>query len=196
MSTPLDLALAPLKNSIKESVTAGLNATIARTYAKLEANNWDREAAFPYPSGHLSRANYKMALSALGFAKGWTVRGTDEEMCAAAKAAGTHFGSWKAPSPCHPIPAAELVEKVERMAEKEANAALASYVAKMTNKVAEHFPNKVLVAATFHGNNPWTSSTLSLTFDDQTTGALTTKMILNVSPLGTVFNQFPTRKVG
>ena len=64
-----------------------------------------------------------------------------------------------------------------------------AFVAKLNAKIGE--------AETAHivGNHVWSSSYLYVTKADGTKECWKTQMIINVSKLGKLFNQFPTRKV-
>lgn len=77
------------------------------------------------------------------------------------------------------------VYKVRRGAGFEFDA----YVYKLNEKI-----NDATLAAELHGD-PWTGSTLKVTTKNKGEQIWTTKIIVNVSKYGKLFNQFPTRQV-
>lgn len=64
-----------------------------------------------------------------------------------------------------------------------------AYVHKMIEKIG-----KPVSGASVRGN-PWSGSTLDVTCTDGETQVWSTKMIINVSVLGKLFNQFPSRRI-
>lgn len=66
-----------------------------------------------------------------------------------------------------------------------------AYVEKLINKIGN--ATKVELITSLH--NPWLGSTLKCTMTDGSVDLWETKMIINQSKLGTLFNQFPTRKL-
>ena len=70
---------------------------------------------------------------------------------------------------------------------KGASQSYDEYVGKMVLKIG-----KPVVSATFTGD-PWHGSTLTVVTNDGNKQVWDTKMILNYSKYGTMFNQFPSR---
>jgi hypothetical protein len=74
-------------------------------------------------------------------------------------------------------------------ARENAAAQYEEFIAKLNGKIG------VVTAANLNGNHVWGHSILTVTKADGTTENWKTQTIVNVSKLGKVFNQFPTRKV-
>jgi len=72
---------------------------------------------------------------------------------------------------------------------EDAAAQYEAFVAKLTEKVGE------VSSATLEGNHVWGYSFLTVETADGESQIWKTQMIINVSKLGKLFNQFPTRKV-
>lgn len=83
----------------------------------------------------------------------------------------------------------ELVEKFIQAAKADAAAQYEAFVAKLQQKIGE------VKNATLKGNHVWSYSILTVEKPDGTVEHWKTQMIINVSKLGKMFNQFPTRKV-
>jgi hypothetical protein len=75
-------------------------------------------------------------------------------------------------------------------ARKDASFQYDAFIAKLTEKAGEG-----VVSAELIGNHVWGYSILKVTKDTGLVDLWKTQMIINVSKLGNVFNQFPTRKV-
>lgn len=189
-------ALSPIQILIEDHVRDLLTEKVRRVYARLNEHGMNVNAAFPYPSGNTSKQAYSISMGDYTFSRSWTIRANNEIQQRACWEAGQFFGAPKAPVIVTTIPDDLLKERIDRVAKKEAQDALASYAGKLEGKVRTHFPGKTLVTATYTGSkNPWSHSLLDVAFSDGETGTLKTQMIVNVSPLGTVFNQFPTTRV-
>lgn len=75
-----------------------------------------------------------------------------------------------------------------------AEASFVLYVYKLIHKVTDRRPGEAIKAASVsEWGSLWSYSYLRVEFADGLTQNWHTQMIVNVSPLGTVFNQWPTR---
>ena len=83
----------------------------------------------------------------------------------------------------------ETVEKFAASARETAAAEYDAFVAKLEAKIGDD-----VAAAELAGNHVWNHSTLTITRTDGSVERWRTSMIINVSKLGKLFNQFPTRK--
>jgi hypothetical protein len=95
---------------------------------------------------------------------------------------------------CAPYPefadmSAEKGEKFVQEARENAAFQYEAYVAKLNKKIG---PAK---SASLTGNHVWGYSFLTVVTESGETQIWKTQMIVNVSKLGKLFNQFPTRKV-
>lgn len=81
------------------------------------------------------------------------------------------------------------VEVARNDAVRESQTSFDSYVGKLAGKIG-----KVVVSATLCGD-PWTGSILTVTDSNGVTEKWATRIIINVSIHGKLFNQFPTRKL-
>jgi len=75
------------------------------------------------------------------------------------------------------------------LAKEEAAAAYDLYVMKLVGKIGPCKTAKLV------GNHIWSKSTLVVTFEDKLPEKWTTRTIINISKLGKVFLQWPTRKI-
>lgn len=87
--------------------------------------------------------------------------------------------------------AAYYVESAVALAEKSYE----DYVIKLIGKVDPEGQGVIAADLARESRNIWSQSTLHVTLADGTQQTWKTKMILNVSVYGKVFNQFPTRRV-
>ncbi len=169
--TPIALAVAPLKLEAMNRAEIAITARIERARDELEAAGWDLEKLAPYPSGRLGRREYKQQLAMRNFYERVT--------------------TWTVSSrrPCDPDIRKWSPEGVQRMITNAREMAASTYelfVHKLETKVGEH------TSAALHGSSVWGHSIL----DVQTPNGpqrWITKQILNVSVLGLLFNQWPTR---
>ncbi|MNE44768.1 hypothetical protein D3C80_1390130 [compost metagenome] len=76
-----------------------------------------------------------------------------------------------------------------KQAQENASAQYDAFIAKLEAKIGE------VTAAILSGEHVWGHSILTVTKADGTTEKWKTQMIVNVSVLGNLFNQWPTRKV-
>ena len=92
-----------------------------------------------------------------------------------------------------PVPVKMDREEIARFiknSKEEAAAQYDAFVAKLIRKIG------VVETAELTGNHVWSYSYLNVTKADGTKESWKTQMIVNVSKLGKLFNQWPTRKVG
>ena len=81
------------------------------------------------------------------------------------------------------------VDRFVDNARTDASAQYDSFIAKLESKIGDY------VTAELKGDHVWGYSILTVTKADGSVENWKTSMIVNVSKLGKVFNQFPTRKV-
>lgn len=169
----IEQAVAPMKSDAVERAEQKARQMIARYLEQLEAAGWDLDVVAPHPKSTWSRADYRQALS---------FRDSIKRITNAAK-------------PCSRCDEPYIVvrdqEREERVVEQIREAAGADYdafVAKLVAKVGE------VDVAEITGNHVWGHSILTVRKGGDVE-FWKTQQILNVSCLGTLFNQWPTRKV-
>jgi hypothetical protein len=171
---PIEIAVAPLKADAVARAETEAHAAIARAHAKLAEFGWDVDKAAPRPNGNMGRAQYKTMMAK----HNWLLSLT------------THTKSYHRYGEPH-IRAASPDQEARYIAASRDGAAQQYdlFVMKLTRKIGE------CLTATLTGNHVWGRSTLTVTKADGTTERWMTQQIVNVSVLGLIFNQWPTRKV-
>lgn len=164
---------AALVEAREESIGRAVNAAqafVERIRADLAAVEGRIDEIAPRPRGFESRAVYMQAKAR---------RAGIEAIC---NVTSVYEGSIATVS-------ADKAEAFYRRITLDAVASFEGYVAKLAAKIG-----RTIASATLTGLL-WQGSTLRVTFDDGTVEVWKTRQILNVSSLGTLFNQWPTRKV-
>lgn len=150
-------------------------AQLVHDRAELAKVGMDARIYAPYPSGsNMDRASFKQAE-----ARYYRVRNYFQSV--------SYVGSPNRPDPVTERPDAE--SKLRQLAESEANAMVDSYLHKMVAKIGK----EISFAQT--NGRIWDCATLTVTCRDGEIQNWDTKCILNVSCLGKVFNQWPTRRI-
>lgn len=171
---PIEAAVAPLKAVIIDRTEQYAREMVASASGLLEAAGWDLDAVAPIPNGSMTRPMYMHA-----------------------KHRRTFFSSITKPrqavrySSREPLLVDMDPQRMERFVEEAKKAAAAdhdAFVAKLVGKVG------ACAAAQLHGNDVWKGSTLYVMKNDDAVEVWKTRMIVNRSCLGKLFNQFPTRK--
>lgn len=174
--TPVRIAVEPLLSQAEEAAEQYANKIIKNVMDDLAANGWDLQKCAPWPHGipygspeyHLARSKNTLFASLTEPAPGQRDYGLG------------------APDP------RQRSEKLVRKFIKEAreNAALQyeSFIQKLENKIGGHS------AAVLDGSHVWGYSILTVTTPEGIQ-RWKTQTIINVSKLGKLFNQYPTRKV-
>lgn len=173
-SNPIVQAVAPLKNDAMDRAEKKAREIVKKIREQLKAANNDAQVVAPYPDSNLRRADYMVAQ-----AKYTMVR----------KLVKHRKGSRNMREP-------ELVDmdsnKIEQFVIDTRKTAAMQYdmfVGKLVNKIG------AVKDAKLEGNHVWGYSFLTVTKEGGAKEIWKTQMILNISKLGTVFNQWPTRKV-
>lgn len=178
LNNPVTQAVMPLKEAAKDRAEQETRALVKRYADKLEEHGWDIRAAFPYPSSMKHGRNEYKAM-----------RGRYETANRITKTReGTrYYGSMRDP---HYVEIdQERVEKFVANAREEAATQYDMFVAKLCRKVGP------VTEAKLHGTHVWGFSDLTVRKPDDTVEVWRTQQIVNQSVLGTLFNQWPTRKL-
>jgi hypothetical protein len=182
LSNPIVQAVLPLKVDAAARAKQNAEETVAACRAELKANEWDMNKVAPYPMG----------------VGGWSA------MAAISKyrlySAITEWDYKKQPGsrnmngPCTvkmvPARCAKFIETAIKDAEKQYDL----FVMKLTEKIGR------TTRADLEGNHVWSESILTVTLpaapgEFREVQKWKTKQIVNVSKLGKLFNQWPTRKL-
>jgi hypothetical protein len=173
---PIEQAVAPHRQaSIDRALEQG-RKMVAGAYEQLEAAGWDLNIAAPRPLSTMRREAYKYAQAKENFFRR-LVTPVDQTGC-------VRFNA--------PEPVIRNIEGEKAFLADVANDAsldFDAYIAKLNAKIGECTEAKLDSGAI------WNGSILTVTKADGTTENWKTKMIINVSCLGKLFNQWPTRKM-
>jgi hypothetical protein len=182
MTNPIAAAVAPLKDRAIAGATEAAKKQIERIHAKLAEHGWDVDKAAPRGrSMKDSKAVYrqKNAEHQLFWAVTELVPRT----------------TYAVNPPSIMRPSAEREAKFIAEAQADAAAQYEAFVAKLTAKVTESLGSEPVAAELFSMGGVWGYSTVRVTAADGRVENWKTQQIINVSVLGKLFNQWPTRKV-
>lgn len=176
MNEILNRALAGVREQYVTRARQLGASQLANVVQTLTAAGWDFEKCYPYPSGRDSRKQYRLAISRRSFASKFVHRPRYISR------------SPKSPDPVELRPDALMISEREFVG--QANACVDSYISKLEMKI-----EAPIKAAWVFGADIWAGSTLRAELQDGSQQVWTTRCILNVSCLGKLFNQWPTRRV-
>jgi hypothetical protein len=170
---PIEAAIGPLKSQAMERAEKDAKALIERVLTDLEKNGWNLDLAAPRPNSRMSRIEYKTKASinnlyALITASDWVTRRMNEP-------------DMRKRSEKNEV---KFVQNAVELAAAQYDA----FVRKLVSKIGP-CDNAILT-----GSHVWGYSILTVN-----KGLLTerwqTQQIVNQSKLGTIFNQWPSRKL-
>jgi hypothetical protein len=174
-------ALSPIAQAVEPRRAASIDRAresalryVEAVRARLVEAGMDFDAAFPRPTTGMGRVAYRQAQS---------VRDNAIRLCRV-------LISTRRPG--QPLPVEISDEGVARFVaqiEADASADFDAYVAKLESKVGE------TVEASIDGASLWIGSVLTVRTIAGAVERWSTKQIVNVSVLGTLFNQWPTRRM-
>lgn len=174
-SHPVAVVVEPLRNAAMDKAEQFCREWVAKMLAELAAKNWDLNEVAPYPnSWGMGRIEYK-AKTQRYYAFRRITQGTAK-----------HSRSPNSPEPCEAN--AEGIAKLVADTRENASLQYDAFICKMISKIGD------CEAAELSGSHVWGYSFLRIT---KAEGVETwkTQQIVNFSKLGTVFNQWPSRKV-
>lgn len=175
MTNQIEKAVAPLKEIAKQRATQLATKTIAKVKKELEENDMDASIIAPFPSSmNISRADYREQKEKYDF-----VRRITDNVHVSRSMNDPDTRSFNT----------ERENKMIQIFEEKAIASYDAYVNKLNTKIGE------VKSAELSGENLWEYSFLTVETKDGEVQTWKTQMIMNVSKLGTLFNQWPTRKV-
>jgi hypothetical protein len=179
---PIEAAVAPLKDRAVALAAARAEQKITEVLADLHAHGWSLKAAAPHPRSNMSRRSYKEMQAKHNLYRQLTDRAdrTNDP--------NAYLSSVPGADDLRISNDASEVHFVKQFKEAAA-ASYDAYVAKLVKKVG---PVK---SADLYGESTWAHSNLHVVTEAGERQVWRTQMILNVSVLGTLFNQWPTRQV-
>lgn len=175
MQNLIATAVAPLKDRAIEHATAHAQRLVEMVRREMTEAGWDLQKAAPYPrSFNTGRTEYLKQKGRYDLFRQLTTstkasRNRTEPDFAVMNDAGV----------------ARLFEDFKA----GAAASYDAYVAKLTAKIGK------VTSASLDGEGTWVYSNLTVTTEAGERQVWRTQMIINVSILGKVFNQWPTRRV-
>lgn len=170
----IETAVLPLKADAVQRAEQEAQRMIARIIEALEAADWNLDAVAPRPHARMSREEYVRLLSKHDLFKSVTI----------------HTQTSRRPSePDIRARSPEAEQRFISAAKQDAAFQYDLFVAKLVKKVGE------VSDAVLNGSHVWGYSILTVTKPDGAVQKWKTQMIVNVSKLGKLFNQFPTRIV-
>lgn len=188
---PIEAAVAPLKNdAIEKAAKYADEVVITGVLAELTKHGMDATKAAPYPESNLRRMAYVMALMKYNLYRRITEQDADDERMKALK-------PWDRPTKSPDIRKRSIKAEAAFIenAKKDAAAQYDAFVVKLIEKCGP------CTRASLKGSHVWDYSFLTVELWDETATVQLkrevwkTQQIVNVSKLGKVFNQWPTRKV-
>lgn len=171
-------ALAPTEAILAAEYARQLIARHDKFTSLLVADGMDAKKNFDYPEGTLPRLRYVAQEARYD----WMVKWTD-----GVKACRSHN------EPNIRVMKGGHVAALESIAAKMAKDALAGYCAKLAGKMDKAYMGELIDDVRYSGgSNPWAYSFVTGYIGSKIVQQWKTKMIVNVSCLGKLFNQWPT----
>ena len=178
----IQTAIEPMRQQVEDAIFDSLQRRDAWFFAKLEEAGWDSEKAFPYPSSSvMNRMQYRMACDNYKHCHAITESAPGAPCCR------------RPHEPNMRVKKQGLAAKNRNAAKKLATDSVNSWIVKMGKKVADTKQGEITSAVYAGACSPWEFSVLTISLDSGTVQKWKTKMILNVSCLGKIFNQYPSR---
>lgn len=171
----VEQAVAPLKEDAMKRAQQDAAAHVERVRAALEAVDWDIDKAAPRPHSRMSRADYKRAL-----AKHESFLAVTTYTQSSRKMSDPHIR----------IMSDAMIERFVKFCVDNAAFQYEQFVCKLVKKIGADAVDAQLV-----GNHVWSFSILVVKHADETVDKWKTTQIVNISSLGKLFNQWPTRKI-
>lgn len=182
---PIQNAVEPRRAAAVQRAKESAAANIEQMMDKLAQNDWNLNAVAPRAHGSMNRRDYKMAQALRNRFENVTTLRTKDAM----DRSGLHMNLPR--TVCRDE--ARIAKFIE-IAGEDASLSFDSYIIKLTEKVATDETSPVNYAR-LEGGALWSYSYLVVGRADGTTETWKTQCIINVSVLGTLFNQWPTRRV-
>lgn len=174
---PIEQAVLPLMEQAMDKAEQWARSKIEAIGQDLVANNNDLNIIAPYPSSRTihDRKEYELAMSKYRMYR-YVCKG--------------RAGSRRMNDPEFADLCQEKIDRFVAESREMASLSYEGFIAKLIAKVG-----KTPLSAELDGNHVWGSSILYIKHFDGSEEKWKTKCILNVSKLGKLFNQWPTRKI-
>ena len=173
MTNPVQDAVAPLKAEAMARAEQEATKVVLRVWEKLADAGWDMHVAAPYPrANRCSRIEYKAGVNRYHLFSSLVDTVSSRSMC------DPHIVK------NNPAKEAAFIKKAVEMAGVQYDA----FVAKLVAKIGK------CDTASLAGSHVWGYSVLTVA-KGETVERWQTQQIVNQSVLGTLFNQWPTRKL-
>lgn len=173
MTNPIEVAVAPLKETALVRAEKDAKNFVEKIFAKLAEVNNDMEMAYPYPKDCWA-PDYKKNLRLRA-----TVSSLIDHVKSSRRINEPDFVVR------NDVKVAAFVERAKEFAGIQYD----EFVVKLVNKIGE------VTDASLDGDHVWGYSVLTVTKTDGTKEKWKTQQIVNVSKLGLLFNQWPSRKM-
>lgn len=180
----VEAAIEPIKQETINYIVARFQRRIDWTLQQLADADWDLETAFPFPKSNMGRNEYKEADGNRKFAQSLTVADAERN---------ESTGYRRMNSPWYRLRSQEAIDHKLKATAEMAAETFEAYAAKLTDKIG--LDDVVSVELDEVHYHLWQYSFLHVTRKDGSKEKWKTQIITKVSCLGTVFNQWPTRKV-
>ena len=178
----LAAALAPTEALLYQEFKRQLTDQKNKLLAELAVDGWDANKRYSYPSGSMGRERYFLQKFRYDLCQLYTEN------------AGNGFRGMHDPDIRNPR--TDNATKIDRRAAKAAKDSLAGFVVKMTGKVDALRVETGVKSISYQGGlDPWGHSHITVELTNGDRQLWRTQMIVNVSCLGKLFNQWPTRLV-
>lgn len=172
-------ALAPTEALLRAEYNRQLLERMHKVLAELAEDGMDAEKRFAYPHGAMSKKAYREQERRYSLCSAYTRSTTVSR--------SMHDPDIRVAKP-------DNVERIAEQAAKMAKDALESFCVKLAGKI--DLTGIAAVSAKYiGGTNPWGWTHLLVNPDKTTEQIWRTKMIINISVHGKLFNQWPTRLV-
>jgi len=174
----IEQAVLPLKEQAIKHAEEYALATIENIRKELEANDWQDRKIAPYPSysSGLSGIAYNLALARYHLV---------QSLVSWCESTRSNIPGVIHRCTINPVKCQHFIKETK----ENAAAQYLAFVQKLNVKIGP------VTSATLEGSHVWDYSFLHVTKEDGIQETWKTQMIVNVSKLGKVFNQFPTRKM-
>jgi len=176
MTNPIAAAVAPIKDLAIARAEQDATNFIARLLANLEAANWDLNVVAPRPLNSDDRATYLAKSRKIGQYQSITTYSPDQTFR-------------RVSDPYYRVRSETAEALFVKTAKELAAQQYDTFVEKLIHKIG------AVETASLHGEHVWGHSILTVAKADGSTERWKTQQIVNVSKLGTLFNQWPSRKV-
>ena len=176
MTNPIETAVAPLKVDAAKRAIREATEFVAKFSDKLDAVDGDVLALNPYPK-NASRSEYKQYEAFGNTINALTVPDPKRP-----------YKGWVG-SPYYKVIDQDRVARFIETSKEIAELQYDAFVGKLCAKIGE------VSSASLRGNHVWAYSILDVVKADGSVESWKTQQIVNCSALGTLFNQWPTRKV-